>query len=99
MIYLIQAAALGASLTDRLRINAVHALRGMAITREGQADSDRPVYIGDLSSRATRLRIQVYIWAMRTGFWVCHAAVSAWEGLAAGLSWLNPFRGSSKASL
>ena len=85
-------------MSDRLRINAVHALRGMAITREGRADSDMPVYIGDLSSRATRLRIQVYIWAMRTGFWVCHAALSAWEGLRAGLSWLNPFRRRLKAS-
>ncbi|KAK9844787.1 hypothetical protein WJX74_006844 [Apatococcus lobatus] len=93
-----QAAALGASLSDRLRINAVHALRGMAITREGQPDSARPVYIGDLSSRATRLRIQAYIWAMRTGFWVCHAAVSAWEGFRAGLRWLNPFRRRLKAA-
>ncbi|KAK9864814.1 hypothetical protein WJX84_010795 [Apatococcus fuscideae] len=85
-----QAAALGATLADRLRINAIYALKGMAITREGQLESDKPAYIGDLQSRATRLRIQLYIWAMRAGFWISNSMQASWDGLRYSLGFLSP---------
>ncbi len=88
----VQASELGSSLADRLRINAVQALRGMSFIRKGQGNDNTTAYIGDMQSRATRMRIQAYIWAMRAGFWISHALQSGWDNLWAVLSWLIPFR-------
>ena len=90
-VLMYQASALGSSLADRLRINAVHALRGMSITRKGQEDEPAAAFIGDMRSRVTRLHIQVYIWAMRAGFWVSEAIMSTWGTVRVAVSWLSPF--------
>lgn len=60
-------AQLGAPLTDRLRVNAVHAMNGMAQS----ADASRPVeYIGDLQSKTCRMRISATVYALRAWAWI-----------------------------
>ena len=61
------AAHLGAPMSDRLRVNAVHAMNGMA----HNTDADWSVeYIGDLQFRTRRMRISVTVYALRAWAWV-----------------------------
>ncbi len=52
---------------DRLRINATHAIKGMAYSRE---TGGRVVFLGAFSSRRKRWRLSAMIWAMRSMYWV-----------------------------
>ncbi|DBB14885.1 TPA: hypothetical protein ACH3X3_004486 [Trebouxia sp. C0006] len=61
------ASMLGAPVTDRLRVNAVHALHGMAYSKDAEGAVE---YIGDLQSRTTRMRISAAICALRTWSWL-----------------------------
>lgn len=61
------ATQLGATVHDRLRINATHALRGMAHTRD---PGGKVTFMGDLASRRKRWRLSSMIWAMRSMFWM-----------------------------
>ncbi len=61
------ASMLGAPLSDRLRVNAIHALHGMAYSKDAQGTVE---YIGDLQSRTTRMRISATICALRTWSWL-----------------------------
>ena len=61
------ASMLGAPLSDRLRVNAVHALHGMAYSQDAQGTVE---YVGDLQSRTMRMRISATICALRTWSWL-----------------------------
>ena len=61
------AAHLGAPLSDRLRVNAVHAMNGMATSRDAEGSVE---YIGDLQSRTRRARISATVYALRTWAWI-----------------------------
>lgn len=61
------ASMLGAPLSDRLRVNAVHAMHGMSYSRDAHGSVE---YIGDLQSRAMRVRISATIYALRTWSWL-----------------------------
>ncbi|KAL4442946.1 hypothetical protein ABPG77_008437 [Micractinium sp. CCAP 211/92] len=64
------ATTLGATLADRLRINATWALRGM--WRAGQ-DGGEPRFVGSLQSRLKRWRVAVQVHLLRLAFWVVSA--------------------------
>lgn len=60
-------AQLGAPLADRLRVNAVHAMNGMAQS----ADASCPVeYIGDLKFKTRRMQISATVYALRAWAWI-----------------------------
>ena len=71
------AAHLGAPLTDRLRVNAVHALKGMSFTQDADGHVE---YIGELQSRTLRFRIRATVYALRTWAWLSSSAkdIKAW---------------------
>ncbi|KAI3436647.1 hypothetical protein D9Q98_006063 [Chlorella vulgaris] len=59
------ATLLGATLADRLRINATWAMRGMQTCKEGPL-----VFVGALQSRITRWRLAVRVGALRLVVWL-----------------------------
>ena len=61
------ASMLGAPLSDRLRVNAVHAMNGMSYSKDAHGQVE---YIGDLKSRTRRFRISATIYALRTWSWL-----------------------------
>lgn len=61
------AAQLGAPLSDRLRVNAVHAMNGMTHSRVSGCSVE---YIGDLQYRTRRMRINATVCALRAWAWV-----------------------------
>ena len=61
------ASNLGAPLSDRLRVNAVHAMAGMSFSRDAHGHVE---YIGNLQSRRRRMRISATIYALRTWSWL-----------------------------
>ena len=61
------ASNLGAPLSDRLRVNAVHAVNGMAYSKDAHGTVE---YVGDLQSRTRRMRISATIYALRTWSWL-----------------------------
>ena len=71
------ASNLGAPLSDRLRVNAVHAMAGMSFSEDTDG---RVEYVGDLQSVRRRLRISATIYALRTWSWLSSTAkdVYAW---------------------
>ena len=58
------ASMLGAPLSDRLRVNAVHAMHGMSYSRDVHGSVEY------LQSRAMRVRIGATIYALRTWSWL-----------------------------
>lgn len=61
------AAQLGAPLSDRLRVNAVHALSGMA---QGADAGCSVEYVGDLQFRTHRMRINAAVLGLRFWAWI-----------------------------
>lgn len=61
------AAQLGAPMSDRLRVNAVHAMNGMTHSRDADLSVE---YIGDLQYRTRRMRINATVYALRAWAWV-----------------------------
>lgn len=66
-------ARLGANVADRLRVNAVEALRGLKVQQHditGRASRPRVEYIGVMRSRWKRWRLWVHIATMKLVAWV-----------------------------
>ena len=59
-------ANLGATLSDRLRVNAVYALDGMA---HSQSPDGTVVFVGSMKDRTQRIYLSCIMYAMRTLVW------------------------------
>ncbi|EFN58557.1 hypothetical protein CHLNCDRAFT_140686 [Chlorella variabilis] len=62
-----RATLLGATLADRLRVNATWALRGMLASKPGQGPAQ---FVGGLQSRLSRWRLALQVGLLRLAFWV-----------------------------
>ena len=73
------ATLLGATLGDRLRINAKWALRGMHAQQGGGggAGAAQPPFVGALQSRLARWRLALHVGLLRLAFWLSSAVHSA----------------------
>lgn len=72
---LVAATLLGATLGDRLRINAKWALRGMYAQHDGGAGGMPPAaaqlqFVGGLQSRLARWRLSLQVGLLRLAFWL-----------------------------
>jgi hypothetical protein len=63
------ATLLGATLADRLRVNATWARRGMYATAAAQ-EGELPEFVGGLQSRLKRWRLAARVGALRLMFWL-----------------------------
>lgn len=63
---------LGTNIADRLRVNAIEALKGLKIAKQGSAQHPRRQveYVGVMRSRWKRWRLWVHIAAMKVVAWV-----------------------------
>lgn len=61
---------LGTNIADRLRVNAIEALKGLKVATQGSQARGRVEYVGVMRSRWKRWRLWVHIAAMKIVAWV-----------------------------
>lgn len=73
------ATRLGATVADRLRVNATQALHGLQVETSVTGRRRRVVYVGAMTSRWRRLHLWARIQAMRVMAWVSLMGVGGRE--------------------
>lgn len=74
------AVLLGATLGDRLRINAKWALRGMGAQHDDPGGGRRLQFVGALQSRLTRWRLAAHVALLRAAYWIS-SVVHSWTAM------------------